>query len=138
MTTDYKAILADADIAGVFETPPGAADDIVNAAKSNEQALYRIDLRGARNREEMLQLIGTALEFPEWYGNNFDGLMDCLCDMGWQPAPGYVVVLENSHNIYNIAYNDFNLLIDVFAEAAVKWREQDKPFWCFVDQAANI
>lgn len=42
----------------------------------------------ARNKDEMLDQIGRALAFPEWFGHNWDALADCLLDMGWRPALG--------------------------------------------------
>jgi RNAse (barnase) inhibitor barstar len=135
---EYNEILANAELAGVYEIPEGGVEAVIAAAEANKQIVYRADLRQARSREVMLRIIGEGLELPAWYGANFDALMDCICDMNWIPAPGYVIILENCHNINTLAPPEFNMLIDVFAEAANAWREEDKPFWCFVDQPANV
>lgn len=134
---DYPNLLVDSALAGVFEIPTDDLDTIIATATAHGQIVYRIDLRKAQHREELLTLIGAALDFPPWYGNNFDGLVDCLCDMGWQPAAGYVVIMQNCHNIATMAPSDFNMLLDIFADVADAWRDQDKPFWCFVDMPAN-
>lgn len=136
--TDYSDTLTNTEIAGVFEIPEGGIDALLAAAEANQYLVYRVDLRKARSREQMLQLVGEGLELPVWYGNNYDALMDCICDFNWVPSPGYVIVLENCHNIHNLAAPDFNMMIDVFAEAANAWREEGKPFWCFVDMPANV
>ena len=39
-----------------------------------------LDLSGSHTPSELLQRIGTALGFPEWYDANFDALFDCLID----------------------------------------------------------
>ena len=135
---EYNEILANAELAGVYEIPEGGVEAVIAAAEANQHVVYRADMRQARSREQMLRIIGEGLELPAWYGANFDALMDCICDMNWVPAPGYVIILENCHNINTLAPPEFNMLIDVFAEAANAWREEDKPFWCFVDQPANV
>ncbi len=135
---DYTETLANADIAGVFEIPEEGSDAIVAAAIANQHVVYRVDLRQARSREQMLNLIGEGLELPTWFGSNYDALMDCLCDFSWVPAPGYTIIMENCHNIYSLAPSEFNMLIDIFAEASNAWREQGKPFWCFVDLPSNL
>jgi RNAse (barnase) inhibitor barstar len=135
---DYTEILANTDIAGVYEIPEAGVDAIIAAAEANKHIVYRADLRAARGREQMLKIVGEGLELPAWYGANFDALMDCICDMNWIPAPGYTIIIENCHNIHSLAYADFNMMIDVFAEAAKAWREEGKPFWCFVDLPANV
>lgn len=135
---DYTETLANPELAGVYEIPEGGIDAILAAAEANKHIVYRADLRSARTRDQLLKIVGEGLEMPAWYGANYDALMDCLCDMNWVPAPGYTVILENCHNINTLAAPEFNMLIDVFAGAANAWREEDKPFWCFVDQPANV
>ena len=34
------------------------------------------------NRQEALELLGQALDLPEWWGKNLDALYDCLTDLG--------------------------------------------------------
>ena len=36
----------------------------------------------AGSKAEFLAAVGEALGFPEWYGQNFDALADCLHDIG--------------------------------------------------------
>ena len=33
------------------------------------------------SEQQLHQLLAQALDFPEWYGNNLDALMDCLTDL---------------------------------------------------------
>lgn len=37
---------------------------------------------GADSKQAFLAAVGEALGFPEWYGQNFDALADCLHDIG--------------------------------------------------------
>lgn len=36
----------------------------------------------AGTKAEFLAAVGEALDFPDWYGQNFDALADCLHDIG--------------------------------------------------------
>lgn len=135
---DYTETLANPEIAGVYEIPEGGIEAVLAAAEANQYIVYRADLRVARTRDQLLKIVGEGLELPAWYGANYDALMDCICDFNWIPAPGYVIILENCHNINTLAPSEFNMLIDVFAVAANNWREEKIPFWCFVDQPANV
>jgi guanyl-specific ribonuclease Sa len=40
--------------------------------------------------DSVLANSGDDLDFPEWYGRNFDALKDCLTDFSWREAAGYV------------------------------------------------
>ena len=44
-------------------------------------------------KEEFLTACADALEFPDWFGHNWDALADCLTDLTWATSmAGYVVV----------------------------------------------
>ena len=38
-----------------------------------------------RSKKKTLEYRASELEFPEWFGNNLDALMDCLTDV-WEPT----------------------------------------------------
>ena len=40
-----------------------------------------IDCGGIADKNALHLCIARALDFPEWYGNNLDALMDCLTDL---------------------------------------------------------
>ena len=40
-----------------------------------------LDLSGCEFVDELHQRIQNALNFPDYYGNNFDALYDCLTDL---------------------------------------------------------
>jgi RNAse (barnase) inhibitor barstar len=99
--------------------------------------VLRVDLASARNKDEMLAAVGHTLRFPEWFGRNWDALTDCLLDMGWLPATGYVIILDHCDGIHGRAEADFVMLMRIFQDAAATWREDEVPFWCLVDMQAD-
>ena len=133
----YQGLFADAAAAGVHHLPHGPIDDLLAGATAADCLVLRVDLSSARNKAEMLAGIGKALRFPEWFGHNWDALADCLQDMAWMPAPGYVVILDHCDGIHGRAEGDFVKLMQVFQDAANTWREDGVPFWCLVDMQAD-
>ena len=132
-----RNILADAQKAGVYHLPNMAKDVIIETAKANGFATFRIDLGRAGDKDDLLAAIAKALNFPDWFGRNFDALADCLADMEWAPADGYLVLLEHCDGIHGRAEADFVQALQIFETAANEWREQGIPFWCFVDMQAD-
>jgi RNAse (barnase) inhibitor barstar len=137
MSERYRSILARVEHAGVYHMPAGGADELVAAAEHNGCFVFRVDLAKARDKEQLLGSIGHAMAFPEWFGHNWDALLDCLVDLGWRPAEGYVVMLEHCDGIHGRAEADFVQTLQVFETAAAEWREQGIAFWCFVDMQAD-
>lgn len=133
----YESLFGNAGLAGVHHLPHGPLDDLLSGAQAAGCLVLRVDLGTARDREQMLDAIGKALRFPEWYGHNWDALADCLLDLGWLPAAGYVVILDRCDGIHGRAESEFVKLMQVFQEAAETWREDGVPFWCLVDMQAD-
>lgn len=129
----YENLFAEAQLAGVHHLPHGPIDDLLAGVAAAGCLLLRVDLFGARNKDEMLAAVGKALRFPEWFGHNWDALADCLADMGWMPATGYVIILDRCDGIHARAESEFVTLMQVFQDAAQTWREDGVPFWCLVD-----
>jgi RNAse (barnase) inhibitor barstar len=134
---NYTDILTHVEHAGVYHMPLNGEKTLIAAAESNGYPVFRINLAKAKDKEEMLANIGRAMNFPDWYGHNWDALMDCLADLGWLPAEGYVVILEHCDGIHGRAEADFVQTLQVFENAANEWREQRIPLWCFVDMQAD-
>jgi len=130
-------ILAQVEHAGVYHMPGDGEAGLIAAAEQSAFFVFRVDLAKARNKDELLEAIGKAMAFPEWFGHNWDALLDCLADLGWRPAEGYVVILEHCDGIHGRAEADFVQTLQVFESAANEWREQGIAFWCFVDMQAD-
>ena len=117
------ARLRDASRSGVYRAR--RADEIVDVAKGTELVLKRIQFA---RKEALLRNIATALQFPSWFGHNWDALEDCLSDL---PAEGYVLLIEGAE-----AGDDLGVLIDVLRSSASSWAARGKPFFAvFIDPA---
>ncbi|KAB2936742.1 MAG: barstar family protein [Rhodocyclaceae bacterium] len=100
-------------------------------------ATVRIDLGTAGNKTELIERLATALVFPDWFGRNWDGLADCLGDLSWLPAAGYLILIEHCDDFHARLGEDFAIALQVFAEAADAWRDARVPFWVLVDAHAD-
>lgn len=129
----YETLFANPERAGVHHLPHGPIKELLAGATAADCLVVRVDLFGTRDKDEMLAAVGKALRFPEWFGHNWDALADCLTDMGWLPAMGYVIILDRCDGIHARAEGDFVTLMQVFQDAAQTWREENVPFWCLVD-----
>ena len=51
----------------------------------NNKKVYTIDFSGVEHYLEMHYVIKTSLDFPDYYGCNWDAFWDCLTDMYGEP-----------------------------------------------------
>ena len=135
-----EALLRDVARAGVYHlphTPQGGHEDLIGAAESCAFAVFRIDLKRATDKDSLLAAIGKEMAFPEWFGFNWDALADCLNDLAWRPAEGYLVLLEHCDILHERAENELISVLQIFEQAANNWREQGVALWCLVDMQAD-
>ena len=95
----YHSLLTRAERAGIYHMPFAADLALEEAAESLEYPMHRVDLARVTTKEAFLEAVGKALGFPDWYGHNWDALADCLTDLSWMAADGYVIVLDKDNNV---------------------------------------
>jgi RNAse (barnase) inhibitor barstar len=134
---ELRALLADATQCGMYFVDARDRDGLATAAKSLDFAQATIDFAGCSDKDDALARFAGALSFPEWFGGNWDALADCLSDLSWWPADGYVLLLEHVDDWRAAAPADFDIAVDVLNEAAAGWARMRKPFWALMPLPAD-
>lgn len=124
--------LDDATEAGVHRVRRRDVDGLCETARAAGLYCARLDLADFRGKTELLAGLAQVLEFPTWFGHNWDALADCLDDLEWLRGSGYLLVLENSLGLSAAAPKDFAVALDILADTARKWRERGTPFWVLI------
>jgi hypothetical protein len=109
---------------------PREARDTLALIKQGGPFPYKRDGVVFGNRERRLP--SQPRGYYRWFGGNWDALQDCLGDLSWRTAPGYVVALEHCQGLAKRARADVETLLEVLATTADFWREQGIPFWVLV------
>lgn len=131
-----QKLLAQAAQAGIYHLPNHGQPALVKAAKALGFACFKVKFEESEHMGAILGALGRDLGFPDWYGANFDALNDCLTDLSWREAPGYIITISGADAVHAVP-NSFNALNDVFASAIEQWQAQGIPFWIFYDLRAN-
>jgi RNAse (barnase) inhibitor barstar len=124
--------LEDAAAAGVHRIDRAEVEPLCAAGQAAGLYGARLDLVDCRNKADLLAGLARVFKFPSWFGHNWDALADCLDDLEWLRASGYLLVLENPAGVSSAARKNFEVMLDILAHAARKWGERGTPFWVFV------
>jgi RNAse (barnase) inhibitor barstar len=83
-------------------------------------------LQGARmqSRAGLLNEFAAALQFPYYFGENWDALDECLLDFEWLPGTGYVLALGNATNILSDEPACMSTFLQVLAAATKFWASE--------------
>lgn len=125
-------LLADPGKSGVYHLNRDARQ-LAQAATDAGLAAWRVDIGHAHDKQDFLDLVSKALNFPKTFGGNWDALADCLRDLSWIEATsgnkGYLLILEKSKHFCAAHKHEFDEAIEILGETAKFWRGQGKPFW---------
>jgi RNAse (barnase) inhibitor barstar len=81
--------------------------------------------RKCRNTEGLFAEIAEALEFPDYFGHNWDALEECLTDMEWLSGRGYVFVFTEAELILLDEEDEFATFLEVLNDAGEAWASGD-------------
>jgi len=108
-----------------------SVETLRNAADVAGLALFDTDLKGIKGKQNLLNALAVGARFPSQFGANWDALADALCDLSWQKANGYVLLLRNASDTLGLSANDREIAQDILADTVVYWRQRNKAFWIF-------
>ena len=102
--------MKDASRSGVYRTTDDAV--ILEVGRDAGLDVVALSFAGVRGKESFLKKLAEALGFPEWFGGNWDALEDCLIDLSWRDAPGWVLIFRNFDGLPR---DELGVLIDILA-----------------------
>lgn len=116
----------------LIEMTADAAAALQQLARSLELDAVRIDLAGCEDKSALLERTAAALDFPGWFGGNWDAFFDCLADLSWRPARGYVLLFENTADMRRVAPEALDTAVAILTDAADAWAARGVPFRAFL------
>jgi RNAse (barnase) inhibitor barstar len=88
------------------------------------ESMPTLDGRHLGDKTSLLAGIGLALNFPEYYGGNWDALDECLADLSWHTGPLRLLITDA-----NAIPDDLqDSLIEIFLAASRQWAAEGRDF----------
>jgi hypothetical protein len=126
-----RGLLTGAVPAGIYRWPaPGSTrrSDVDAAAAVAGWRLYWLAGQHVTDKDEFLRLCADTFKFPDWFGDDWDALHDCLTDLTWEePAAGYLVVYAGWQALAQEEPPTFATALEIFAEAVSLWQDAETP-----------
>lgn len=90
--------------------------------------VVRADIFAVASKDDLLRIIAEALEFPAYFGNNWDALDECLSDMSWAPAGAYALILNGAGNAWKLSPYAMGKFLMSWLYAHKQWSKINTPF----------
>lgn len=136
-TPNFETVLHQAANNGVYHLPAAGREAMQDAVEAAEMVFRLVNLDDGEELDEVFAGLAEGLGLPEHFGANFDALYDCLTDLSWQDTSSTVIVLTGCDALHAVNPEAWQTLIDVFRSAADYWRDEEVPFWVFIDMRAD-
>ena len=109
---------------GVWYLPkPVEQRKLQAAAKKAGYAFFHIDGKNISRKEQLLNHVATALHFPGDFGHNWDALEECLTDLEWVDAEGYVIYYDHIDSLLTAHPDQFETFVEIVRDAVASWKE---------------
>jgi len=116
--------VVEANKGGVWFVPDALEMRQVQAvAKGAGFASFHIDGKNIQRKEQLLNHVATALHFPKSFGHNWDALEECLTDLEWVDADGYILYYDHIDGLLGTHPDQFETLVEILRDAVGSWKE---------------
>ncbi len=85
----------------------------------------------------VFQEFAQRLDFPDYFGHNWDALEECLADLEWLPSKGYVLLITDAEAVIPNDEEEYETFLEILNDAGEAWSKgqtasgQSAPFHVF-------
>lgn len=79
------------------------------------------------NKAQFLDRIAEVMDFPDYFGKNWDALEDCLTDLAWIEASDLVLIFDRTGNFSRTSPGEWKIALEVLHSAEGYWTEEGPP-----------
>lgn len=102
------------------------------------RAPRHVRIQAPPGKPALLEVLATALQFPDHFGMNWDALYDSLTDLDPARDPGVVIEIQGLGKFARTAPGELSSAIETFSDAARFWRERGGRFLVLLGGAGRV
>jgi hypothetical protein len=100
------------------------------AGQDSKPAVRTIRSRKCRTRAALFDEMGAALQFPYYFGENWDALDEVITDLSWHDEAAFLLLFSGAEVLLADApKSDLALLVQALAGAHEYWQKDSVPFY---------
>jgi len=123
-------ILTGARPPGIYrlETNLNADHLVAPIARQGWRAFY-LNGRIIKDKADFLRVASAAMDFPPYFGYNWDAFEECIRDLAWAPAQGYVLLYDRVWQMALPDHGAWQVACAILTDAVAYWRTTDVPMY---------
>ena len=106
--TSLLIVTAEQSAESLAHPPPGLALKVIKG-------------RLCKTPATLFAEFARALEFPDYFGHNWDALEECLADLEWLPAKGYILLITDAASVLSNDETEYETFLEILCDAGEAW-----------------
>jgi RNAse (barnase) inhibitor barstar len=132
MKTDLFRLI-DSRAGGVCRCHAQIPDRDLESATQRRMHVVQVNLAAARDKNTFLNTLAGALQFPAYFGHNWDAFYDCLVEFAHSESEGTLLVLREASGFARAEPEEFAAAVDTLSDAADYWKDEGKALLTVVE-----
>ncbi len=132
---EWARLFSKAENSGIYVVEGDADAGFRATAARAGLAVFELNLAAVRRKEDFLRAASKALQFPSYFGSNWDAFEECITDLSWLDADGYALLIYKPESFHECCPVEMETVRTILEDAAGYWKDQDKRF--FVGMASG-
>ncbi len=118
----WQALLAGEVRPGVYRLRAHtSAETIKRTVEPAGWRVFVLDGDKISDKASFLSQVAKAMNFPQYFGRNWDAFEDSLNDLEWAPAKGYVILYPHAGHFAKSP--DWKTVLSIFQVAVQRWQQ---------------
>lgn len=118
-------------------SPQADIEQLLQSAESNSWQSFYIKGEGIIDKPTFLDNWSKTMNFPDYFGHNWDAFDDCLLDLEWCDPTPRIVVYNQPEKFAHQAPDEWETVIDVLLVALSYWAKTATPLY-IIFQTENL
>lgn len=132
-----EAIVTGVRLPGIYRLNSRAKPSALlgDVAKAGWRTFY-VDGHQIYDKASFLKAFAEALQFPNYFGNNWDAFEECIRDL--PAARGYVLLYDQVSQFALKEPEEWEVALDILAATASFWNKTDSPLYVFLRNTGDF
>ncbi len=105
------------------------ADHLVEPLTHYGWRAFYLNGRVMQNKADFLRVASAAMDFPAYFGYNWDSFEECIRDLAWAPSQGYVLIYDRVWQLALPEHKTWQVVRSILTDAVDYWRTTGIPFY---------
>lgn len=102
-------------------------EELSDLAGQQDYRFFYLDGQGIHDGPSFIDECAKVMDFPDYFGRNWNALDECITDLEWCQAKGYVLLYDGVDAFAQADPNQWAYALDTLRSAADYWRKTDTP-----------